>query len=402
MLHWMYLASAASASFTLVGLPIMVRHLPSAEWDAVAISISVLSIYVSFDLGSNFILGRGIIDFDKNRFMSDRRRYAIVGIFVCVLVSFYVGIKSAIFSYGDIFSISGFVRGVLILMTGSAFYFVQQHVSSLNGLRFNAISSRNAIFGNGIRWLGPLSCLAGVDTSALLVISLLFSGYFFEIIAARIYLQRILVEAADGSACSNESRNSWVEFGRNALMLSAGAIVSQIDKFVLLGSVPSSEFSLYVLMTAFCQIPLLFQYPFQRYLLPRYEKFSLNGTGIKLYAAIALLATNFLFSMLLPTLFEHWSGVDLTDSEFLTLFFLAFGGFLSCIYSYISNFLVAKNLVYYVFIANCVALLAGLLTLNLTFGIRSGAYAWIAIAATQISCCIVAQILHIRANKDDL
>lgn len=376
----MYIASATNASFMLIGMPILARNLAQPDWNLVAYGVSSISIYTSFDFAANSILGVGKKDNFRTNFMEVYAQYIFIGIVVCIAVSIFLWYRLSIPSNAKNI-VSSSTGLFLIFSLGIIFYFSQLQAIALNGLRLNKIVSINAIIGSTLRWMGPILSVTGDFTTGSEILLLCVMSYMTEYILSGIYFRRYKKDLHPVSYQKVVFSRNWIIFFQNSILLSIAGLVSQIDKIMLVGNVSSEEYARYILMITFCQIPLMLQYPLQRYLLPRYSSIRANPLFFAFVAIILLI--NCLISILLPQFFGRWSGLNLSDQDFIVLRYLSIGFFMHCLFSYSQCVLLIFRCYVYIFKTNIFAIGIGLLVLVFTSGIMAGAYAWLCIGSIQ-------------------
>jgi O-antigen/teichoic acid export membrane protein len=332
-------------------------------------------------------LGRGFKPGYENTFHENFKRYRVMGVFICALISLYIWFRGVSFFFSESEDLTyTLTRMFSVAALGCMFYFVQLQSSTLNGLKLNLKSSRNAVIGTIIRWIGPFLCLYWSDINGVVILVICVAGYGVEYILSRRLLYKNLPKIT--KIYIESQKTSWVGFLQVSVMLGVGAITSQMDKLFLINRFTPSDYTKYILMITFCQMPLMFQYPLQRYLLPRYREFFELRLLFRFLAVSVIFFGNLVVTFCAPFLFSFWSGMIVSESDFYLLQVMSAGVMLHTFFSYLQGFLISSDRIYFVFASNVLALISGIFVLVLLSGSVIGSYYWLTIGGVQlfISC----------------
>lgn len=372
---FIYMSSLFGCVLNYLALPALLRF-NKEHFNILAMLLSVMAIYVSYDLSANSILGKGSDGQNNSKFISNILKYIFYTVLTSIIFSFY---------FINSMKIESLFMKVVIVLISTIFNISQIISHSLNGLKLNFQSSVVNICGSIFRVMViAYDILYKFD----IYLFIIFIGvsYFLELILNLILIRTLLLKKISKFIYSRSLyllKIDCLKFIKNGIYLSGGAVISQLDKVILLGRLDPQDYSNYFLLIVFSQFPLIAQYPLQRYLLPRYK--ILNEKKIKSIIPYFTIYVIFwiIYIYLSPTLIKIWAGSNFNIDKYL-IWLAVIGTAFHSVYSYFQGYLIANEKFHLIATLNIPIIFLSLILLFLCNPILSGPLYWFFIGTIQI------------------
>lgn len=383
-----YGASASSLLFTIIVLPRIHSTLSASNWVGLSIFISALGFLMVLDMGVSQILPRTIVarpGIDVSHAIDYYR--SISGL---VAIVFGISLFLYIFLYiqPDIFrkNISAIVFGIVGCFWVALSYFNNIYISALQGLCLNVRYVQIASTVTLIRIIVIVSLI----WCGTLNLNLLIFVYVFCAIVENIFYKFALAPYINffvfDIRAGIKALSDW-KFLSSAIYVSSGAWLSQLDRLISIKYLSLQDYANYILISSFCLLFLIAQYPLLRYLMPRMKEVML----IFRKHSKRIIFLYFLFGIftiyIAPSIFAFWAGGFIDPTLNSAIRILIGGIFIHSIYNFGYQHMILDGAYKGIFFTNCLSLF---LALSISFfipkDIQLGGWIWVIFSCCQLLC----------------
>lgn len=383
-----YSAPLASFSYTLFIIPLLYRGLGQDGWVLFSVLLGAISFASVFDFGYTQILPREVIRLPESSFLIYRK---------FLKVAWGFGLVFAL-AFGGYFSGNSDNRFMFGAVVGCSIFFVYVNIPSVAYLQ----SSRK-------NFALTLISLGGVFLRALAAVALYYSNmlefFWFSVVFVFSYFFEAFlnISVAYKSRLSHSVRYEKLKLRElvvRVLAMLSGALLSQADRLAMYFGTSPDVYGDYLLISTFCLLFLSIQYPFLRYMLPRW-----NGLLVFLgrrvwFICVGYLFFGALFVLFSANLFFVWSGLEYNQVFSSCVMLMALGVFVQSIYNYCYQYLVLNGFFDLIFKIN---VFSGFVVLLVAWfcekTIFLGPLIWISFASSQLLCFFYAKfrVINVQA-----
>jgi O-antigen/teichoic acid export membrane protein len=391
-----YAVVLVSGLVSLCLLPVYARWLGEHAWGLLSLCMLVQSVVLILDMGLSQTMPRDVAQAGGHRdrardvFGEYLRAYIGLGVFVSIAGALLVNTIAPLWfntSLEDASTLPAFslavIAGAIQLVNGVC-------VGYWNGSQQQALSAQRTAFFLLVRSAVIVATLLWVDRSVNAFMLCCVSCYLLELMSNLLRLRRSMGSLGYADASLRSGMRLLVRNRGIAISVLLGALVSQLDRIVLSGVIPSATFGIYALVLSLGLAFMQLQYPLMTALYPRValdrQQRLLPGNLVKMALVCALPCL--VAATLAPWLIPAYLARDpLPASAVCTFRWIVAAVGLNAIYHVFYQYMVVAAAGRWLIGTNLLAMLWVALvtwTQGAAWGMESGGVAWFGAAGVQL------------------